>query len=114
MLIVLCFIYLPSMCIASILPASELSSPRIGARSNVSFLVPLEVANGRIKFATQSVTVAVMEPEMNLIAPVNLIVTRGGFSGNATVFWRVTSSNADFNVSTDIVGTAGQIVIPSG
>jgi len=76
--------------------------------------VPLEAANGRIKFAPQSVTVTAMEPEMDLIAPVNLMVTRSGLSGTATVFWRVTSSNSDFNVSTDIGGTTGQIVIPSG
>ena len=99
---------------SSILPTSELSSPRIGARSTVLVSVPPEVANGRIKFATQSVTVTAMEPETDLTAPLNLVIIRGGFSGTATVFWRVMSSDPDFDRSSDIVGTASQISIPSG
>ena len=103
------------LCLASsILPTSELSSPRIGGRSNVSVPVPLEVANGIIKFAAQSLEVTTTEPETNLIAPVTLVVTRGGSYGTATVFWTVTSFDADFDRTSDIVGTGGQILIPSG
>ena len=91
-----------------------MSSPRIGTRSAVLVSVPPEAANGQIKFATQSVTVTVMEPETVLSAPVTLVITRGGFSGTATVLWRVLSSDPDFDRSSDIVGTAGQVIIPSG
>lgn len=96
------------------MPTSELSSPRIGARSAVSVSVPSEAANGRIKFNAQSITVTAMEPEMEILAPVNLVITRSGFSGIATITWTVTSSDADFDRSSDIAGTAGQVVISSG
>lgn len=99
---------------SSILPTSELSSPRIGSRSNVLVSVPPEAANGRIKFAPQSVTVTVTEPEITSFAPLSLVITRSGFSGTATIFWMVTSSDPDFDRSSDIAGTAGQIVISSG
>lgn len=106
---------IPNILIASnILPRSQLSSPRIGARSNVAIPVPPEAANGVIKFATQSVAVTAMEPERDLIAPVNLLVTRGGLSGTATVLWRVVSSHPDLDITSDIAGTAGSIIIPSG
>ena len=55
-----------------------------------------------------------MEPETDLIAPVSLVIIRSGFSGTATIFWRVLSFDPDFDRSSDIVGTAGQIIIPSG
>ena len=76
--------------------------------------VPPEAANGRIKFATQSVTVTATEPEINFTAPVDLVIERSGFSGTATVSWRVLSSDPDFDRSSDIIGTAGQIIISSG
>ena len=89
-----------------------MSSPRIGARSVVLVSVPPEAANGRIKFATQSVTVTTTEPDT--VAAVDLVITRSGLSGTATVFWRVTSSDPDFDRSSDIGGTSGQMVITSG
>lgn len=102
-------------CIASsILPTSELSSPRIGTRSTLLVSVPPEAANGRIQFATQSIMITAMEPEMDLVAPVSLVIIRSGFSGTATVSWRVSSSDPDFDRLSDIVGTAGLIMIPSG
>lgn len=76
--------------------------------------MPLEAANGRIEFATQSVAVTAMEPETDLLAPFSLVITRSGLSGAATILWMVTSSDADFNRMTDIFGSTGQITIPSG
>ena len=99
---------------SSILPTSELSSPRIGTRSTLLVSVPPEAANGRIQFATQSVAVTAMEPEMDLTAPVSLVIIRSGLSGTATISWRVSSSNSDFDRLSDIIGTAGSIMIPSG
>ena len=89
-----------------------MSSPRIGARSVVSVSVPPDAANGRIKFASQSVTVTATET--GTVTTVDLMITRSGFSGNANVFWRVTSSDPDFDRFADIGGTSGQILIPSG
>lgn len=97
---------------SSILPTSELSSPRIGARSIVLVSVPAGAANGRIKFAPQSVMVTAMEPDT--LALVDLVITRSGLSGTATIFWRVISSDPDFDRSSDIGGTSGQMAILSG
>ena len=99
---------------STLLPRSQLSSPRIGSRSSLFISVPQEAANGEINFTTQSLMVTAMEPETEPLAPVNLVIIRSGFSGEATVFWSAARISADLNVTSDIAGTGGTVTIPSG
>ena len=98
---------------STLLPRSQLSSPRIGTRSSLLISVPQEAANGKISFASQSLMVTTTEPETGL-TPVMLVITRSGFSGDATVFWSATGISPDFNLTSDIVGTGATVTIPSG
>ena len=103
---------LPSTAANPILSASQLSSPRIGARSSVLVPVPLAVSNGLIGFESTGLSVA--EPADGSTTAVELVIQRSGTFGQASVLYRISSASASFNRTAEVSQTTGIAVIQDG
>ena len=79
-------------------------TPRLGIRHTSSINITAEDANGEVGFATAHQSVDVQEPTGLLAQHINLTVMRSGTSGQATVFWNITSTSSSNTFSPDDVG----------
>ena len=90
---------------------SAYNSPRLGTRNHVNISVTAAAANGEIGFANATVVVAT-EPEFGANR-VDLLLTREGTNGRATVFWNMVASSQN-NSNNDATPSRGSVTMPTG